>query len=522
MELRISIANYRCFSDKEPAQFVLGPGLTAVVGANNVGKSALLRFFWELRALFEVLSNPETLPGSVGGTSAFNVPLSDSDQLFHDGGKGDLVISIAIDTPKDESEPYVDKCVIRIPRGSTRFTVELHVGSQVIDSIHHWNDRYPFDVNNVRLANPDVLLEGIRQLSRVRYIGPRRAVSSQATSYDYDGITGSNLVSRWRSIKGGGKAGRLAASRIERQLSELFGLDRLTITPSENGQDLIVSYGSQSYQIDELGSGLGHFVVAIVTLDANPETSWTLVDEPENGLHPSMQVDFLRTLLSHSGEGVVFATHNYGLARSIATRTYLVRREAPQQSSSLTTPNKIESLAEFLGELGYSGYRDLGVDRLLLVEGPNDVGVIDEFRRILRLRSTALVLPLGGSDAINKAADSQLAELTRICPRVYALIDSEKSSKSAGLDPVRQGFRVASKRLGITCHVLDRRAMENYFSEAAIRAVLGPTAPALAPYEVASGVIKGNQIKIASHMTAEEIGQTDVGKFLMDVFGDQT
>lgn len=519
MELHLTISNYRCFSSKAPAEFVLGSGLTAVVGANNAGKSALLRFFFELRGLFEVLGAKDSpLPRAVGEALPFNSPLGDPDQLFHDNGVGDLVITIGLTSHGDESEPICDRFVITVPRGTLTFRVEIQVRGHTINDVHHWNDWYPCDANNKRVGDPDPMLRAVRALSRIRLIGPRRAASSQATSYDFDGITGSNLVSRWRTMKGGGKSGRSAASAIELQLGALFGLDRLAITTSENGQDLIVSNGTQSYQIDELGSGLGHFAVALITLGAYGETSWVLVDEPENGLHPTMQVEFLRTLANASGEGVMFATHNYGLARSVAARTYLVHRSPIGQSSTLSTPARIGSLAEFLGELGYSGYRDFGVERLLLVEGPNDVRVVDEFRRLLQLPSNVLVLPLGGSDVIHKAPGQQLAELTRICPMVYALIDSEKPSKTANLDVARMAFRSACKQLGIDCHVLERRALENYLSERAVQAVLGPDARALGHFERAAGDIKGYQAKIAARMTADEIATTDMGRFLASVY----
>ena len=41
MELRHGIVNYRCFAPAEPAELVLRPGIIAIVGSNNSGKSAL-------------------------------------------------------------------------------------------------------------------------------------------------------------------------------------------------------------------------------------------------------------------------------------------------------------------------------------------------------------------------------------------------------------------------------------------------------------------------------------------------
>ena len=91
MNLHISIANYRCFGNKQPAEFILGPGLTAVVGINNAGKSALLRFFWEFRALFDLLGMPTTT-----GLEAIDYRLSDP----------------YLDPPDQEDLPYSERTEI--------------------------------------------------------------------------------------------------------------------------------------------------------------------------------------------------------------------------------------------------------------------------------------------------------------------------------------------------------------------------------------------------------------------------
>jgi hypothetical protein len=521
MDVHLTVSNYRCFSDRQPASLVIGDGLTAIVGANNSGKSALLRFFWELRPLFaELAGPPPRLQQALAGNVGFNASISDLDQLFYDGGTGDLVVVIELPdrAASPGGEPVANRFTLTIPRGTNTYSLAIGVLGKPIISVHHWVDQYPLDEQGRRLADPDDLLHAIRGLARMRLIGPRRAASTQATSYDFDGVTGSNLVNRWKSLKGGGRRGRDAAAEIERRLGALFNLDRLAITFSENGMDLFVSVGNQSYHIDELGSGLSHFLVVLVTLEQYRDTSWVLIDEPDNGLHPTMQMEFLRTAATDVSEGVIFATHNYGLAKQSAARTYFVDRPTGATSSRITTPVQLESLSEFLGELGYSGYRDQGVERLLLLEGTHDVRVVDEFRRILRMPSNVLLLPLAGTNGINMTADSQLAELLRICPKVFAMIDSERTASKSTLSEVRRSFRDSCRKLGITCHILRRRSMENYLSDRAIKLVLGSNAQALGPFQETSRDLKANQAKVAALMTAAEITDTDVGRFLSVVF----
>src|ERR1043166_4991605 len=55
--LRLTIKNYRCFSDQYPAVFEYRRGFTALVGPNNSGKSALLRLIYEHQPLWQHLHN---------------------------------------------------------------------------------------------------------------------------------------------------------------------------------------------------------------------------------------------------------------------------------------------------------------------------------------------------------------------------------------------------------------------------------------------------------------------------------
>jgi len=73
VEIRLTIANYRCFGDDHPAEFRLLPGVIGIVGANNAGKSALLRFFWEFRPLFgQLAENRPYLIQAAGSLQGFD------------------------------------------------------------------------------------------------------------------------------------------------------------------------------------------------------------------------------------------------------------------------------------------------------------------------------------------------------------------------------------------------------------------------------------------------------------------
>ncbi len=66
LEIELTIKNYRCFSDAKPARLKIRPGHIAFLGINNSGKSSLLKFFYEFRHLFRMLSSTSAVASSGG------------------------------------------------------------------------------------------------------------------------------------------------------------------------------------------------------------------------------------------------------------------------------------------------------------------------------------------------------------------------------------------------------------------------------------------------------------------------
>ena len=101
---------------------------------------------------------------------------------------------------------------------------------------------------------------------------------------------------------------------------------------------------------------------------------------------------------------------------------------------------------------------------------------------------------------------------------VFALIDSERLAAAAPLDAVREAFKQTCQSVGIECHVLERRATENYLTDAAIKTVKGNRYRMLGPYQelkkAALPWAKSENWRIAREMSFDDIKDTDLGKFL--------
>jgi energy-coupling factor transporter ATP-binding protein EcfA2 len=319
---------------------------------------------------------------------------------------------------------------------------------------------------------------------------------------------------RWQLQKTGGlRENAIAIHRLTETIKRIFGYEQLEINASADKRDLSLMIDGRSLNLSEMGSGFAQFVLTLGNV-AFKRPTFILIDEPELNLHPTLQLDFLATLASFASKGIVFATHSIGLARAYADRVYSIRGRAHE--GPVLAPLEETRLAEFLGEMGYSAYRELGFDKVLLVEGVSEIKTVQQFLRKYRKDHRVVLIHMGGSDLINRKTETELAEITRICPDVSVMIDSERTSAGSPTDSQREKFRANCEALGMKCHVLERRALENYFTEAAVQQVKGSSYRALGPFDKPpSGWAKtDDNWRIAQAMDRAALGGTDLGMFL--------
>lgn len=350
------------------------------------------------------------------------------------------------------------------------------------------------------------------------YIGPFRNALNAAGARHYDIEIGHDFIASWSRFKSGAsKAENRAAIELTEELRRIFGFQSLEINPTNEGTTMQVNVDGQPYRLEELGAGLAQFLITLAFV-AVQKPPYVFIDEPELNLHPSLQLDFLTTLASFAEGGVVFGTHNLGLARAANGGLYSVRRHAPGKSE-LHEFEATPELAELLGELSFSGYQDLGSSRVLLVEGKHEVLA---FQRILRLygkeHETAIV-SLAGANLINADSAAELDELRKLSEDIWVIIDSERKAASEDVSSGRQKFAANCERLGFEVCVLERRAFENYLTGDAIAAAKGDGVAALEPFqslkEAGSPWVKAENWRIAGHLSRADLEPTDLGRFLI-------
>jgi hypothetical protein len=502
----IEVKNYRCFSDECPLRFKLIDGLVAIVGQNNSGKTAILKFIIELRKLWRDLADRNTPANVYRGGARFEFhAVSNQSEAFHNGNDRPIEITLAFSTSAEVETievltVEVDRYMIArcsLARTSTGRILESHN----IAGFTSPNMFLPVEAACTVLANAYMV-------DYHRHATPRGSTLPEM-------LSGQALLQSWADLKFGSDSKNIAlAIQIEQHISRIFEFQSLQINIFANDRGLQLIIDGRSFRLNEVGAGIEQFIVVIINLLAKTP-QLVLIDEPERGLHPALQRELMRFIADNANGRVIFATHSIGLARTMADHIYVSKREC---GHSVIKPfESARNLTEYLGELSFSSWREFGCDAVLLVEGVKDI------RAMLALLSQhtdgtrIAILPMGGSELIKAGSDQDLAELQRVHDHIFVLIDRETESEHI-TEPKRVAFVKRCKELGFECCMTQRRALENYFTDDAVKAAIGPQARALTAYEKFDGANtgwgKGDGWKIAKAINWPDICETDFGQFV--------
>lgn len=457
--------------------------------------------------------------GSTAWGSLNNV--HDNEAVFCNLNKRDISIELNSLNSTGNQNLIVHKLSFNIDRTLAVKNGKFWVRGNYIDIKEistEWKENVLWATAQEELGDFTNLFNKIRPLSQSIYIPSFRNVINIGGQGKYFDIEiGTEFVKNWRIWKtGNNPRQQRKIQEVNRDIKEIFGFNSLEINDSADGSTLILNINEKSYRLNEIGSGIAQFIVVLVNTKML-EPTFILIDEPELNLHPSLQLKFLMTLGSYAKEGVLFATHSIGLTRSVSERIYSIVKDGNDRAI-IHEFDQTPTLSEFLGELSFSGFKDLGFEKILLVEGVNDIKTVQQFLRKLEKDTKIVPLPLGGSQMINASREHELSEILRISDNISALIDSERNAEEQPLSKDRQAFVNICNKLNIDICVLERRSIENYLTQEAIQKIKGASYSALEQYqkleELNPGWGKAENWRIAKEMSFEEISNTDLGKFL--------
>ncbi|MBB5030904.1 ATP-dependent nuclease [Prosthecobacter vanneervenii] len=495
--VKITLQNYRAFPNCAPVTFEVHEGITFLLGVNNVGKSALLKAFFELRPLILV----QELRHSRGGTRSLNVSMQTSFDRLCNRSTPNHAITIKIE---DETSGWILKL-------------------RPVNAQPH-NSQLAVTVNTI--GNPsDQLISIVHDLFHSSmYVGSFRSPAVEVSDKLYDIQIGKRFVAEWDLWANGIRIDH--SNQVEalvQELKELFGFNRFSISVSQDSAQLHLHTDDGRFALNELGDGIAHYVIVLGNAMTR-RPAFIFIDEPEIGLHPRMQEIFVRTLASKAKYGLLATSHSVGLARSVADQIVTITRESDGRRRCLPYgEHRTETMVQSISELGYSQYAEIGGNHLLLVEGRTDIKSFREILRKFNLEKHFLIWSLNGSDWLRAdpaMISDELNELKRLNARSISVIfDSERTSYEMDVAPHLKPFLNLCHSLGFQVFPTDRHSTENYITQAALDELI-PGHKALGPFEVfgtnGSKWAKTKNWLLFQRMKAEDFDGTGLKNFILD------
>lgn len=292
---------------------------------------------------------------------------------------------------------------------------------------------------------------------------------------------------------------------------------------------LVYQGSSEQDIIDFFGTGfLGTAKLFVYLFDAR--YSVVLIDEPEIHFYPSLTRRFVRVLrevCTMQHKQIFLSTHATLFLREPNLGNFYHIAKSRHYQTTLRRVDQL-TLLEGMDILNASPETVLQSDVIIYVEGPWDIGVLKEFlAKFPELTYTvSTVMHLGGGAMGNSNVDPVALKMHN--PLSFVLIDSERKKPNGPADPAHQDFLNRCHAAHLSCTMLERAAMENYFTPRALRAVFGDKIPASFETHAfkslaAQGLRWYDKImnaKVARKMTRAEIEQyPDLAAFFKTLIG---
>ena len=289
---KLKISNYRNISPDYPLELEIKDDILFILGINNVGKSNILRLFYELRTIFDLVSNKQNWYHFKN--EEIRVTLNN---IFFDNicnqNSGESYIRLEFISEEIE-------CIIDLKNANTS---SKH--SNVLDYKPVVRTKNGYDTN----IKP---IDIIDYFKKSLYIGQYRTPVIKVEGDDYDISIGNKFIIEWDNWANGPDVEkRKKMRRLQHELQEIFKFNKFQITVSSQNDTLLVQTDDGSFRLDELGNGFGHFIIVLANAMIK-EPSVILIDEPEIGLHPRLQEAFVRALAAKSSYGVIASSHSIG------------------------------------------------------------------------------------------------------------------------------------------------------------------------------------------------------------------
>lgn len=303
--------------------------------------------------------------------------------------------------------------------------------------------------------------------------------------YDVCGTGVVRLLARWQHPRIGEEANLIRFQKIVSLVNDLTQLPTAHLEVNTENRILISNEGLR-LPLESYGTGIHELIILAIAV-LSQDNALVCIEEPEIHLHPLLQRRFLDFLRKETSNRYVITTHSPALIAP-SDEIYVTHLWL---ENGVTKSRRIETTGhslEALRDLGAKASDLLQANSVIWVEGPSDRIYLrrwlellrpGEFRegidyaimfyggRLLAHVGLERELPVSPIDAEDV---DDLVHLLRINQHSAILIDSDRRKAADELNATKKRVQQECANSSIPCWVTDGREIENYLSTEALEA----------------------------------------------------
>lgn len=409
--------------------------LNVIVGKNNSGKSSILHaidmaaiaFKYRNWNQFELKRNIEDLFSNIG---KFKINLTYKD---------DSKIQISIPNDNNKNNPIITPEPNEIQKYKS-ILIQPSLSAGLITRNHRSPKQVMDYINNYQYSQ----LSSLDILYAIKYYATRN--QSGFIPEDYEKLIG-EIIHYFPELK------NIESDKTEEDIS--------TLNYEEYGKKLDIIYS---------GTGLLHFLDVLLKITIS-KSNIVLLDEPESGLHPDLQrqfIEFLHRISKEKDIQFFLATHSQVLLNYVDLITiYRITNKKGKREVSQISKDAAHTI---LSDLGLRASDIFNQDICILLEGQLDVIFFEHIIRKLyekEFNNIAVAILQYGGDATAGIYNESI-KISNIVPAqkyIFWIHDRDAKPSEKPASNTTKFKKSIEKNNGFKCHIWKKREIEYYYPE---------------------------------------------------------
>ena len=349
----------------------------------------------------------------------------------------------------------------------------------------------------------EIIRPAFESLPNVLLIPQFRKIDAGSSAYEVDGRGIVARLASWDRPKFGQREERKKLIQIRNLLRELVQESDAEIEVSRETSEILITVKDLQLPLESFGTGI-HEIIILAIAVLSVENTVVCVEEPEIHLHPLLQRRFLDFLRKNTTNRYILTTHSPALIAPAEDTNVIhlwLENGVTQSRSIETTSDSLRALHD----LGAQASDLLQANSVIWVEGPSDRTYLNCWLELLHPKKYRegidyTVMFYGGrllshlSMGRDRVAETkedegaELIQLLKINQHSAILIDSDRRKAADVTNSTKERIKTECTASGVFCWITPGREIENCLPVAAIEAAFGtlagtPVSIKLKPYQ---------------------------------------